>query len=103
MCAECWDVQSSILKAMAHPTRLSILQVLRQGERCVCEIAAELQLEQPNVSQHLSILKQQGLIQSRKRGLWVFYGPATPRVFELLDGLTELVRERTRAAVLALE
>lgn len=103
MTEELGELQSGIFKAMAHPTRLSILRVLRRGERCVCELAAELELEQPNVSQHLSLMRRQGIIQARKRGLWVYHSIANPRVLALLDESEQLVREQNRAVAMLLD
>jgi ArsR family transcriptional regulator len=65
--------QSEIFKALAHPTRVQILQLLRNGEKCVCEIVPALKMEQPNVSRHLYVLKKEGILSCRKEGLKVIY------------------------------
>jgi DNA-binding transcriptional ArsR family regulator len=80
-------------KALSHPARLQILELLRPGERCVCEIFPELDMIQPSASRHLSIMKKEGLLQSRKDGLKVIYRVSDPRVFELIDRAAEITRQ----------
>ncbi|MBE0465875.1 MAG: winged helix-turn-helix transcriptional regulator [Candidatus Desulforudis sp.] len=96
---EIFDLQADILKALGHPTRVRIVEGLRGGKRCVCEIMAELQLEQSNVSQHLAVLKRAGVLGSRKDGMKVMYWVNHPEVFDLLDTLQEMVVRRVREQV----
>lgn len=74
-----------ILKALAHPARLRILNALREDEECVCHLTALLKQRQAYVSQHLMFLRQAGLIEDRKEGLRVYYRVQDPRLFEVLD------------------
>jgi len=67
-----------VLKAMGHPVRLRILAMLRDGELCVCQMTALLDLATSTVSAHLSDLKRAGLVSERKDGRWVFYSLADP-------------------------
>jgi ArsR family transcriptional regulator len=62
-----------IFKALSDETRLRILKLLEHGELCVCDIVAALDMIQPKVSFHLSVLKDAGLIKDRKQGKWVHY------------------------------
>ena len=79
-------LSSELLKSLAHPTRLEILELLKDKEElCVCEIYEKLDLEQSNVSQHLKILKNQGILSSRKDGLMVFYKVNYLEIYEVLD------------------
>ncbi len=87
-----YQYQADMLKAMAHPTRLQILDLLKDGEECVCMIVPELKMEQSNVSRHLNILKKEGLVSSRKEGLKVFYRVTDPKVFELINASSELLK-----------
>lgn len=81
-----FNLTSSFLKALAHPTRLKILDRLKdEAELCVCHIYEDLELEQSNVSQHLKILRDQGILTSRKDGLKVMYSVRHKEVFEILD------------------
>lgn len=92
MSSKTYDFESDIFKALAHPTRLKILDILKEGEKCVCEIVPALKMEQPNVSRHLNILKKEGILSSYKDGLRVIYKVNDPKVFELLDICKELLK-----------
>lgn len=72
------------LKALAHPTRLEILDMLRGGEICVCHIEAVLGKRQAYISQQLQVLREGGLVEARKVGLSVYYRLADPNIAELL-------------------
>ncbi len=74
---------ASRFKALAHPVRLQILDMLRNGEVCVCHMEAALGKRQAYISQQLMVLRNAGLVESRKDGLQVFY--------RLTDGLTESI------------
>lgn len=81
-----FNLSSQFLKALSHPTRLQILDRLKDEEElCVCHIYEDLNLEQSNVSQHLKILKDQGILSSRKDGLQVMYRVNNIEVFKILD------------------
>jgi DNA-binding transcriptional ArsR family regulator len=88
--------QASILKALGQPTRLQILELLKDGERCVCEIFPAISQEQANVSKHLSILKQAGILESRKDGLRILYRIKTPEILNLLTGVSKLLKTQAR-------
>jgi len=62
-----------VFRALGDPTRLRLLAMLRDGERCVCELTDELRAAQSRLSFHLKTLRDAGLIQSRKEGRWMFY------------------------------
>ncbi len=66
-------LQSEIFKALGHPARLVIVQALRAGEKCVCELQPLIGSSLPTISRHLSILKNAGIISSEKRGQNIFY------------------------------
>jgi ArsR family transcriptional regulator len=63
----------TIFKALSDETRLRVIKLLEQGELCVCDITAALDMVQPKVSFHLSALKEAGLIKDRKQGTWIHY------------------------------
>jgi len=65
--------KADILKALAHPIRLAIVEALSGGEHCVCEIQPLLGITQSNLSQHLAILREQGIVDARKDGTRVIY------------------------------
>jgi|WetSurMetagenome_2_1015567.scaffolds.fasta_scaffold00151_13 ArsR family transcriptional regulator, arsenate/arsenite/antimonite-responsive transcriptional repressor len=63
----------NIFKALSDEIRLRILKLLQNGELCVCDIVAALDMSQPKISFHLSTLKEAGLIRDRKEGRWIHY------------------------------
>ena len=67
------SAQAAILKALAHPTRLFIVQELNKGEQCVCKFTEQIGADMSTVSRHLAILKNAGIIIDQKRGNQVFY------------------------------
>jgi ArsR family transcriptional regulator len=77
-----------LFKALAHPKRLAILEALRDGEHCVCELEEALNLRQAYVSQQLTTLREAGLVCYRKDGWNVIYRIAQPEVYTLLDMAT---------------
>ena len=80
--------RAKIFNALSDPTRLEIVEFLREGEKCVCEITPHLELAQPLVSRHLKILKNAGLVKRRKKGTWHMYSIANPEVCDVIDALT---------------
>ena len=72
--------QARIIKALAHPTRLFIVDELSRGERCVCELTDMIGVEMPTVSRHLSQLRNVGILEDEKRGAQVFYRLRVPCV-----------------------
>lgn len=75
-----YERQARIIKALAHPTRLFIVDELARGERCVCELTDLIGVEMPTVSRHLSQLKAVGILEDEKRGAQVFYRLRVPCV-----------------------
>jgi ArsR family transcriptional regulator len=65
--------ESDLFKALAEPIRLRILVLLSDGELCVCDLTALLELPQPTISRHMGKLKQLGLVTDRRNGRWVHY------------------------------
>ncbi|HXF51224.1 MAG TPA: metalloregulator ArsR/SmtB family transcription factor [Dehalococcoidia bacterium] len=80
-----YRLQAQVLKALAQPKRLRILDLLREGERSVGELARALGAPQANVSQHLAALRAQDLVSARREGTTVYYALAHPEVAEACD------------------
>ena len=79
------EFKASLFQALAHPTRLRILEILRRGELSVGAILTKVDRDQANVSQHLTNLRLRGLVVNRKAGNQVFYSVRDPSLFEILD------------------
>jgi len=84
-----FELQAEMLSALSHPRRLMILKILGTEEKTVGEIAQQVGIEMPNVSQHLRIMKAHGLVTSRRDGQAVYYRAGTPLIAECC----ELVRK----------
>jgi len=80
-------LKAGVLKALADPVRLDIMELLRGGEKCVCEIVASTNVAQPLVSRHLKILKERGIIRSRNEKNRRYYFITDDRVCRVLDCL----------------
>jgi len=85
-------LEADTFNALAHPARLEILELLRQGECCVCHIQAMLDQRQAYISQHLNVLRRAGLVVNRKDGLRVYYKVTDPQVFDLVDNVKDVLR-----------
>jgi DNA-binding transcriptional ArsR family regulator len=83
--------QARLFKALTHPVRLAILQILRHGEQCVCHIEALLNCRQAYISQQLAVLREAGLLQVRREGWNVYYQVIQPEVFALIDLAAQMV------------
>jgi DNA-binding transcriptional ArsR family regulator len=77
------------IKALADPTRLKILYLLKYGELCVCEIFTAMEKPQPTISHHLNILKKAGFLKWRKEGVWVHYSLSNLKITDFLENILE--------------
>lgn len=87
---EKYTKRSNIMKALAHPTRLFIMDFLADGEKCVCEVVEQVGVDISTISKHLTVMKNAGLVQDEKRGLNVFYKltcPCVINVFTCLEAI----------------
>ncbi|HIJ96635.1 MAG TPA: winged helix-turn-helix transcriptional regulator [Desulfuromonadales bacterium] len=87
------ELRAEILKALAQPTRLKIIDFLRDGERCVCEIFPAIAEEQSNTSRHLSMMLSAGVLSRRKDGLKIYYKIKQPEVLQVVDIVTLIVKQ----------
>ncbi len=79
------EARARIIKAMAHPTRLFIVDELSRGERCVCELTGMIGADTSTVSKHLSLLRAAGIVGDEKRGNQVFYSLKVPCVLHFFS------------------
>ncbi len=93
------DQARALLKALADPIRLQVIEALGGGERCVCELTEALGLAQSKLSFHLKVLKEAGLLADRQSGRWVYYR-LRPEALERLRGwLAQLAEGCTAPAI----
>ena len=96
------ELKAEILAALAHPNRIRIVEYIRRDIRCNCELAPALELEQSNLSRHLKILVQAGVLASWKDGLRVNFKVADERIFRIIDLATAIAKEGAEKKIEAL-
>lgn len=89
-----YEQSAQLMKTLAHPVRLAILDLLRDGEACVCHLEAALDQRQAYISQQLSLLRDAGLVEDRREGWRIYYHVTRPQVFEIMDVVRRLTGER---------
>lgn len=87
-----------MLKALADPLRLQVIEALSDGERCVCELTEALGLAQSKLSFHLKVLKEAGLLEAREEGRWIYYRLRGEAIAELQGWLGQLAASCARPA-----
>jgi DNA-binding transcriptional ArsR family regulator len=88
--------RANVFKALAHPSRLLIVEQLAQTERCVCELTRMVGADMSTVSKHLSVLKNAGIIQDKKRGSQVYYRLKMPCVLRFFDCVGEVIETNAK-------
>jgi len=86
------EMKAEVLKALAQPTRLKILECLRNGEKCICEIVPALNGEQSNISRHISLMQKSHLVVTRKDGVRVMVKVRDPKIFDILDRVSLILK-----------
>ncbi len=84
---EIYEQETKLYKALMHPARLAILDLLREGEACVCHMEATFKYRQAYISQQLMVLRDAGLVEVRRDGLNIFYRVIRPEIFAVLDAM----------------
>ncbi len=85
-----YEAQAQLYKALMHPTRLAILEELREGEQCVCHMEAKFGLRQAYISQHLMVLRDAGLVIDRRDGWNIYYQVSKPEIYQVMDAMKNL-------------
>ena len=95
-----YNLQAEISKTLANPIRLAILHSLRDGEKSVNELTEILGISQSNLSQHLALMRQKGILKTRKQGTSIFYSVTNPKINQACDTVREVllrpVKSKTR-------
>jgi DNA-binding transcriptional ArsR family regulator len=90
------ELKADVLKALAHPTRLMIVESLAKGERCVCELNELFDADHSTISKHLAVLKQAGLVSDRKDGLKVYYRLECSCIMNFIKCITDVILTRAK-------
>ena len=88
---ELLEARADVFKALGHPTRLAIIDMLAGGERCVCEINEQIDSDMSTVSRHLSVLRNVGILSSDKRGNQVFYRLECPCIMSFYSCVESVI------------
>ncbi|HDL04550.1 MAG TPA: ArsR family transcriptional regulator [candidate division Zixibacteria bacterium] len=91
-----FEARAKIIKAMAHPTRLFIVDVLSKHEKCVCELTEMIGADTSTVSKHLSILKGAGIVTDEKRGSQVYYQLRVPCVLNFFGCVESVLKTNAK-------
>lgn len=79
------EKEAKFFKALAHPLRLKIIKKLSNGELCVCKLNEDVDFSQSNLSQHLRVLKEAGILNSKKEGMWMYYSIADSKILKVIS------------------
>ena len=90
------DARARVLKALAHPTRLFLVEELEKGEQCVCDLTALIGADVSTVSKHLAVLKQAGILLDDKRGNQVFYRLRVPCILNFFGCVESVLDSRAK-------
>lgn len=101
MYSELFELHAGLLKALAHPRRLEIIHLLRDQSLCVSEIYAMLDLPQANISQHLMVLRDAGVVMTVRDGKQIIYKLANPRIIQASDLLREVLIDQHQGSEIA--
>ncbi len=91
-----FEKQAEIAKSIAHPLRIAIIDFLKDGEQCVCDIAENVGSERSNVSRHLSVMVKAGVLEYRKEGLKVIYKLKTPCVLDFFSCMRRVLKQQVK-------
>ena len=92
-----YEMKAEVIQAAGHPIRLAIIDFLKDGEQCVCDIARHVGAKRSNVSRHLAVMLKAGIVDCRKEGLKVIYTLKTPCVLNFLSCVTDVLRHQVKA------
>ena len=91
-----YEKQAEIARAIAHPLRIAIINFLKEGQQCVCDIAEYVGSERSNVSRHLSVMANAGLLEYRKDGLKVIYKLKCVCIVDFFSCVTSVLKQQAR-------
>src|SRR6266498_773259 len=98
-----YQLHASICHTLAHPKRLEIIDRLRVGELSVTELVEALEISQSNLSQHLSVMRQRGIVTTRREGLNVFYKLSNPKIIKACDLMRQVLLENLESGATLVE
>ena len=95
--SQLYELHASICQTLANPKRLEVIDRLRDGEHSVTELAEAMKISQANLSQHLAVMRQKGIVATRREGLNVFYRLSNPKIIKACDLMRQVLLEYLEA------
>jgi ArsR family transcriptional regulator len=89
-----YELHAELCKALGHPVRMKLLDLLRGGEECVCRLAPRAGVSESNLSQLLAALRRVGVVETRREGHSIYYRVRDPRIFEVIDGMRAILADQ---------
>ncbi len=89
-----YTMHADMCKVFTSPVRIEILDILRNGKKSVNELVEIMNLNQSNISQHLQLMKDKGIVKTEKKGNYVFYSLANPKILKAFDIMKEILKDR---------
>ncbi len=94
-----YKLRSEIIKAMAHPSRLFIIEEISKGEKCVCELTDMIGADISTISKHLSVLKKAGIVTDRKEGTTVFYRLRVECIMDFMNCIDNVMKSNAKTSI----
>ena len=95
--SQLYELHASICQTLANPKRLEVIDRLRDGEQSVSELAEAMKISQANLSQHLAVMRQKGIVATRREGLNVYYRLSNPKIIKACDLIRQVLLEHLEA------
>jgi len=89
-----YEVHAALCRALGHPVRLKLLDLLREGEECVCRLAPLVRVTESHLSQILAVLRRAGLVETRRDGHSIYYRVRDQRIFDVLDLMRAILADQ---------
>lgn len=93
-----YRLQAAVCKAMGHPARMKVLDLLRDGEECVCRLAPRAGVTESNLSQLLAALRRVGIVDTRREGHSIYYRVRDARIFQVIDRMRAILADQLARA-----
>jgi ArsR family transcriptional regulator len=91
-----YKIKADFLKALAHPVRLQIIELLKNGEKNVGSIMKALSIQQSSLSRHLTVLREAGILKSRQQGTVIYYNIEDHNIFHVLRPIADMLRKKLK-------
>jgi ArsR family transcriptional regulator len=91
-----YNLQATISKTLANPIRIAILHILKDGEKSVNELTDIIGVSQSNLSQHLALMRQIGIVKTRKQGTSIYYSVTNPKINEACDTVRDILKDQLK-------